>query len=174
MIDYTIRPVVADDEPFLWQMLYYAAHMHEEAGKTVAELHANPTLALYVQEWGRFGDFGFIAAATTTGMPLGAAWLRLYTGDNKAYSPTADDTPELAIALLPEYTGQGIGTVLLHELLAVARLHFPAVALSVRANNPALQLYQRLGFLIIGEMTNRVGGRSYDMRYQCSLFSKTK
>lgn len=172
MIDYTIRPVTATDEAFLWQMLYYAAHMHEEAGKTVADLPANPTLALYVQEWGRLGDFGFLAEATATKKPLGAAWLRLYTGANKAYSPTADDTPELAIALLPECTGQGIGTVLLQELLAVARVHFPAVALSVRANNPALRLYQRLGFLIIGEMTNRVGGRSYDMRYPCHEFDR--
>jgi len=28
---YTIRPILASDEPFLWQMLFYAAHMHEEA-----------------------------------------------------------------------------------------------------------------------------------------------
>ena len=173
MIDYTIRPVVAADEPFLWQMLYYAAHMHEEAGRTVADLQANPTLALYVREWGRFGDSGFIAAALTTGIPLGAAWLRLYTGDNKAYSPTADDTPELAIAIRPEYTGQGIGTTLLQELLAVAQLHFPAVALSVRADNPAFHLYQRLGFLVVSEMTNRVGSLSYDMRYQCNHPAKT-
>ncbi len=168
MIEYTTRPVVATDEAFLWEMLYYAAHMHEEVDKTVADLQRNPTLALYVQEWGRRGDFGFIAEATTTNIPLGAAWLRLYTGDNKAYSPTTDDTPELAIAILPQYTGKGIGTALLQELLTVARLHFPAVALSVRADNPASVLYQRLGFQIIGEITNRVGGISYDMRYPCN------
>ena len=29
-MSYRIRPVTKDDEPFLWEMLYHAAHMAEE------------------------------------------------------------------------------------------------------------------------------------------------
>ena len=58
---YTIRPIQATDEAFLWQMLFYAAHMHEEAGKTVADARQNPDLAKYVSNWGRPGDLGFVA-----------------------------------------------------------------------------------------------------------------
>ncbi len=47
--------------------------------------------------------------------------------------------------------------------LDIARTIFPAVALNVRADNPALKLYQRVGFQIIGEITNRVGTKSYNM-----------
>lgn len=163
-INYTIRPITAADEAFLWQIIYYAAHMHEEADKTVADAMQNATLALYVTAWGRPGDLGFVAEAQPTGVPVGAGWVRLYTGDNKAYSPTDDVTPELAIAVLPAHLNQGIGTALLQALIAAAQPHFSAIALNVRAENPALRLYQRLGFVRINEIPNRVGGISYDMR----------
>lgn len=161
---YTLRSIEASDEAFLWEMLFYAAHMHHEADKTVADAQQNPDLAKYVTNWGRPGDLGFIAAAPDTGEPVGAVWVRLYLGEDKAYSPTTDDTPELAMAVLPAYIGRGIGTRLLQQLIEAARPHYPAVALNVRADNPAFRLYQRLGFVVVNELVNRVGGRSYDMR----------
>lgn len=161
---HSLRAIQVSDEAFLWLMLFYAAHMHDEPGKTVADAKQNSDLAKYVTQWGQPGDLGFIAIHEESGEPVGAVWVRLYVGDNKAYSQTSDDTPELAMALLPNYTGQGIGTRLLQTLIAAARPHYPALALNVRADNPAFRLYQRLGFVVVKEMVNRVGGRSYDMR----------
>ena len=161
---YTIRPIQATDEAFLWQMLFYAAHMHKEAGKTVADARQNPDLAKYVSNWGRPGDLGFVATVSDTDASIGTVWVRLYAGADKAYSPTSDDTPELAMAVLPAYIGQGIGTRLLQAIITAARPHYPALALNVRADNPALHLYQRLGFVVGSEMVNRVGGVSYDIR----------
>ena len=37
------------------------------------------------------------------------------------------------------------------------------IQLNVREENPAVRLYERTGFQIIGDMTNRVGGRSLVM-----------
>ena len=161
---YTIRSIETGDEAFLWQMLFYAAHMHEEAGKTVADAQQNADLAKYVTNWGRPGDLGFIAEVRATREPVGAGWVRLYVGEDKAYSPTSDDTPELAMAVPPAYIGRGIGTLLLQRLITAARPHYPALALNVRADNPALRLYERFGFVVVNELVNRVGGRSYDMR----------
>jgi ribosomal protein S18 acetylase RimI-like enzyme len=161
---HTLRPILTSDETFLWQMLFYAAHMDEETGKTVADARQNDALAKYVTAWGRPGDLGFVAADGTTQASIGAVWVRLYVGENKAYSSTADDTPELAMAVLPGYTGQGIGTRLLEAIIAAASAHYPAIALNVRADNPAFRLYQRIGFVVVNEMVNRVGGLSYDMR----------
>jgi len=161
---YHLRAIQASDEAFLWLMLFYAAHMHKEPGKTVDDARQNPDLAKYVTHWGQPGDLGLIATNEESGEPVGAVWVRLYVGDNKAYSQTSDDTPELAMAVLPDYTGQGIGTSLLQALIAAARPHYPALALNVRADNPAFRLYQRLGFVVVKEMVNRVGGMSYDMR----------
>lgn len=51
------------------------------------------------------------------------------------------------IALLPEYRGSGIGTFLIQELKQEAvRLNLPLV-LRVEFFNPAVRLYQRLGFV---------------------------
>lgn len=60
-----------------------------------------------------------------------------------------DGTPELSIAILPEHRGQGVGRQLLTRLLASARLRYPAVSLSVDARNPAVRLYEHLGFWVV-------------------------
>jgi len=52
------------------------------------------------------------------------------------------------IALLPEYRGDGIGTRLLHELLDGADAAGQSVTIHVERMNPALRLYERLGFAL--------------------------
>lgn len=50
------------------------------------------------------------------------------------------------IALLPEARSKGIGTSLIQELQAEARTSSRSLRLSVLPDNPALSLYERLGF----------------------------
>lgn len=50
------------------------------------------------------------------------------------------------LALLPPYCGQGIGTHLLNEILAEGGRSGRRVTIHVEIFNPALQLYERLGF----------------------------
>ena len=50
-MDYSIRPLAQEDEPFLWQMLYEAAHLVEEGNLTVQDAKNNPDLAKYVKNW---------------------------------------------------------------------------------------------------------------------------
>lgn len=50
------------------------------------------------------------------------------------------------IALLPEHRGAGIGTNLLRELQDEARSAGKALSIHVERFNPALRLYERLGF----------------------------
>jgi GNAT superfamily N-acetyltransferase len=78
------------------------------------------------------------------------------------------EIPELAIAVAPAYQGQGIGTQLMTQILELAKKDFPAVSLSVRADNAAARLYQRLGFVEVPGMAieNRVGGISLTMIYE--------
>lgn len=52
------------------------------------------------------------------------------------------------IALLPEYRNTGIGTQILKGILAQAKAKQVPVSIHVEKNNPALKLYQRLGFII--------------------------
>jgi ribosomal protein S18 acetylase RimI-like enzyme len=55
------------------------------------------------------------------------------------------------IALLPPYRNAGIGTALIKDLMEEARRTGHAVRLHVEPFNPAMRLYQRLGFSRIGE-----------------------
>lgn len=155
----SIRPATREDESFLWEMLAEAAH-EPSAGA----VFANPGTARYVEGWGREGDLGFVAVAS--GGTLGAAWLRLLRGDGGGYGYVDDDTPELALAVRPNYRGVGVGTRLLTCLLKAAGSNYHSVSLSVRTDNPALRLYERLGFEPIpgSEKENRAGGSSITMK----------
>ena len=50
------------------------------------------------------------------------------------------------VALLPAYRGRGIGTTLLHDLQTRAAAAGKPLSIHVERFNPALRLYQRLGF----------------------------
>ncbi|HEU5011481.1 MAG TPA: GNAT family N-acetyltransferase [Roseiflexaceae bacterium] len=155
-MNYIIRPVVARDMDFLWDMLFYAAHMAEDGATSSEAARQDPFLALYVDGWGRAGDVGCVAVDAGTGERLGAAWVRVLH----------DDMPELAIAVLPAAIGQGIGTALIRHVLEAARADHAAIMLTVRVDNPAARLYERLGFTIVEQITNRVGSMSHKMVFR--------
>ncbi len=57
-----------------------------------------------------------------------------------------DELRLMDIALIPEERGQGRGSALMHLVLAYAEKNRVPVGLHVESFNPALRLYQRLGF----------------------------
>ncbi len=65
------------------------------------------------------------------------------------------DRPEeiriIDISLLPQFRNHGIGTQLLQEILGQARKSGKTVSIHVEMFNPALRLYERLGFQKTGE-----------------------
>lgn len=144
-LDINLRALGPEDEPFLWEMLYQAIYIPEGQAPPARDVIRLPEIARYVQGWGRSGDCGFSASDSATGQPVGAAWLRLLLNENKGYGYVDDDTPELSMAVLPEYRGRGIGTRLLARLFE-SPCGKRAVSLSVSAGNPAVGLYERFGF----------------------------
>ncbi|MBW4486827.1 MAG: GNAT family N-acetyltransferase [Trichocoleus desertorum ATA4-8-CV12] len=172
---YLIQPLTIADEPFLWEMLFEAAHLRDEGETDIGAAKKHPLLRRYVEGWGREGDLGFVAIASATnqtvGQKVGAVWIRLWTGAEKGFGWVADDVPELAIAVLPEHCNRGIGNQLIAHLLEAAKPVYRAISLSVRDNNPALRLYERWGFRAIAgsEVVNRTGGISFTMTLDLPL-----
>jgi GNAT superfamily N-acetyltransferase len=144
---YNIRAIEKNDLPFLWDSLYECIYVPVGANKPERDILNLPEIATYVEGWGRLGDEGFIATLGENSQAIAAAWYRLFTTSNQGYGYINDQTPELAIAVLPQYRGQGIGKMLMIQLLQKAKLSlYSEVSLSVDPNNPAVHLYQKLGF----------------------------
>jgi ribosomal protein S18 acetylase RimI-like enzyme len=106
---------------------------------------------LYVKAWGRAGDTAMIALLD--GFPVGAAWFRLFKETSPGYGFVDEQTPELAVAVVPNARGQGVGSALLTSLLAEARAGgHKTLSLSVdRHNDRAIALYRHYGFAQVGE-----------------------
>jgi ribosomal protein S18 acetylase RimI-like enzyme len=108
-----------------------------------------PEIGLWTREWGRPGDD--LVCAIVNGSYVGAAWYRLFAQDEKAPGFLHERIPAMAIAVLPGYRRQGIGSSLLEALKQHAQAaRFPALSLSVaRANEEAIRLYIRQGFQLV-------------------------
>lgn len=157
---WSVRPAGADDEPFLREMSYGAAFWRDgQERPSFDEALADPMLRRYVEGWGRGGDAGFIAEEQG-GARIGACWIRLFAPDAPGYGFVDASVPELSIYVVPERRGGGIGGRLIQTALEHAtREAVPAVSLSVAADNPAIRLYERHGFVQVG-----FDGHSYTMR----------
>jgi ribosomal protein S18 acetylase RimI-like enzyme len=151
MNTYTIRSITEQDVPFLWDMLYESIHVTEGDQPLSRDVIKEPSLSKYVEDWGKDGDLGFIAVSHL-GHPVGSITMRYFTENNKGYGYVSNDIPEMSMALLPDYRGQGIGSSLLQTLTDESRkLGIPQISLSVDPNNTAaVKLYQRYGFKEVG------------------------
>ncbi|MEZ4863640.1 MAG: GNAT family N-acetyltransferase [Caldilineaceae bacterium] len=155
-----LRPTTADDEPFLWEMLYQAIHVPEGEPQPDRALLQEPALAHYVAQWSeRPGDEGLLALDLQSGQPVGAIWIRLFTAEDPGWGFVDAATPELSMAILPAYRGQGIGTALLTGLITQTTGRYPALSLSVDPRNAAMRLYARHDFVVVG-----TAGTSLTMR----------
>ncbi len=140
-----IRAVEADDIPILQEMLYEAATWR--GGDAVPDVVlANPHIDRYLSAWGRPGDTALIAM-DEDGLSIGAAWYRYFAEGEPGYGFVDETTPELSVAVVPAFRGRGVGTALMSALLEVAeRDGVTALSLSVEQDNPAVKLYERVGF----------------------------
>src|SRR5699024_3824064 len=73
------------------------------------EIVEQPELKRYVEGWMKHpGDLGFLAEEN--GKPIGAAWLRCWTDNQRGYGFVNEATPELSLSILPDHRGRGVGT----------------------------------------------------------------
>lgn len=146
-----VRPALSSDQTFLEDMLYESLYVPEGHEPFPRDIIHRPELAKYVEQWGKAGDVALIAVDSKKDLPVGAIWLRLLEGSQKGYGYVNDETPEVGIAVMPEYRGQGIGTHLFAQLFEAVGLLYDTISLSVSKGNPAQKLYEHLGFEVVAE-----------------------
>ena len=135
-----LRPITPDDHVFLRQL--YTVNRWEELAPTgwadeqkraFLLMQFNAQHRHYLEHYPG-AVFGLIMA---NDIPVG----RLYT-DTWQHEIRIMD-----ITLLPEYRHQGIGTAILKQLMSQAAKACKALGIHVERFNPALRLYERLGFV---------------------------
>jgi ribosomal protein S18 acetylase RimI-like enzyme len=135
----TRRPITKQDEGFLYRV--YASTRQEELARvpwdeaqksTFLKMQFDAQHRYYLENYPR-AKFQIILRE---GIPIG----RLYVDRRKKEIRIID------IALLSEYRRQGIGSALLEEILEEGRRFHLPVTIHVEFFNPAMRLYDRLGF----------------------------
>ncbi|MGZ5846807.1 MAG: GNAT family N-acetyltransferase [Ramlibacter sp.] len=142
MLDF--RPLSPADQPQLWHWLHVALWDPPPAGLRPIEVLQAPAVRIYAEDWGRPTDVGVVAQVD--GADAGACWMRLLPVGVGMASVDAR-TPQLGIALLPQYQHQGHGRALMQAALRAARqAGYASVSLTVHPQNPAIRLYEACGF----------------------------
>ena len=153
-----IRQMTAKDYSLLEDFLYHAIYIPPGEEMPKRELIFEPEIFIYIKDFGGKDDCGVIAEID--GKAVGAAWTRIIP----AYGNIDVHTPELAISILPEFRGHGIGTDLMNYLFGLLREHgYIRTSLSVQQDNPAVRFYQRLGYEITDEKLDHAGHEDYIM-----------
>src|SRR5438034_82899 len=140
----SFRRIGPDDEPFLYRV--YAGTRAEELAplpwdasqkEAFLRMQFNAQHRYYQEQYPN-ASFQIILSE---GRPIG----RLYVNRR------TDEICIVDIALLPEHRNAGIGSALMNDLLAEGDQAGKPVRIHVERFNPALRLYQRLGFQRVGD-----------------------
>lgn len=144
-----IRPMRSDEYPLLNEYLYKAIFIPEgyEGEVPRSVLQKDSKLVAAVDGFGsEEGDVAFVAVLD--GRVVGACWTR--TTD--IYGRVDENTPAFSISVDEDLGGLGIGMCLLRATLhRLRKLGYERCSLGVQKQNPALRLYERLGFHIVGD-----------------------
>jgi GNAT superfamily N-acetyltransferase len=141
----TLRPVQPEDESFIF-ILYKASRRDEMAAwgwpeaqqETFLRLQFNGRQQHYKTQFPR-AEHQIIMLDE---LPIGGMVVA-----------RLDETFRLAdIVLLPEHRGKGYAAALIRDLLDEAKQANKPVQLFVERFNPAIRLYQHLGFSIVGDI----------------------
>jgi ribosomal protein S18 acetylase RimI-like enzyme len=134
-----LRPATAEDREFLLRV--YAATREEELAMTdwsveqkarFVQMQFDAQDAYYREHYAGAQFF----VIKVDGEPAG----RLYVHHRP------DEIRLMDIALLPGYRNRGVGSSLLNDLLSQARSQGKGVGIHVEKHNPAMRLYESLGF----------------------------
>lgn len=135
----TFRPETDDDVEFMCRL--YASTREEElqylpwSAEQKDAFLRQQFIAQRTHYRGNYDEAEYLVILEN-GQPIGRLYLHR----------RPDDLRVMDIALLPEHRRRGIGRMLIAELIEEAGAAGQAVSIHVEMQNPAMSLYERLGF----------------------------
>lgn len=131
-------------EEFLYQAIYVPEGFEGEVPRNV--IYDDPKCRAAFEGFGELPDDRALVAEFD-GEVVAACWVR--TTDE--YGHIDEATPSFSISAYREHRGKGVGTALMSRMLdELLEEGYARTALSVQKENPAVRLYLRLGFCVVG------------------------
>lgn len=133
------------------EIMYEAIYHSDPENPYPKEVIYYPQVRVYWDNWGK-GKDDYCLVAEVNRKIAGAVWIRTFQGEIKGCGYIDEQTPEIGIALFREYRNQGIGAELMRHMIRLMKEEgFSQASLSITKGNPAIRLYERLGFQVINE-----------------------
>lgn len=150
-MEWHIRNIEPKEFSILEDFTYEAIYTPVDSPSYPKSIIQIPEIKVYYDNFGnKEGDQGLVVEHNDK--IIGAAWVRILDQEPKGYGFVNNQTPELAISLLSQYRGLGIGSSLMNELFILLKNNgYEQLSLSVNKENPATKMYAKLGFNIIKE-----------------------
>lgn len=148
-MDFSIRPIRTSEHHLLAEFLHEAIFVPEgyEGEVPYSVIYEDPKCRAAFEGFGTLPDDRALVAEVD-GAVVGACWVRT----TNEYGHVDDETPSFSIALYKPFRGRGIGGAMMRAMLDELRdAGYARASLSVQKENPALRLYRRLGFRIVGD-----------------------
>lgn len=146
-----IRKIKTHETDFLADMLYEAIFIPEGQDALPKDIIRDNSLSKYIDNWGKDQlDIAYVAEIDN--QLVGAIWGRLFREENQGFGFIDDKTPELSMAVKPDYRNKGVGTNMIKVIASeYKRIGVKYLSLSVDKANDASRLYQRLRCEITNE-----------------------
>jgi len=146
-----IRGIRPSEFPLMEDFMYEAIYHPDPANPYPKAVIYYPQVRVYWDNWGMEKDDHCLLALIDN-KPVGAVWIRTFQRELKGCGYIDEHTPEIAIALFEEYRNQGIGTEMMLQMIALMKEKgYLQVSLSITKGNPAIRLYERLGFNVVDD-----------------------
>ena len=141
---YTLRPVRPEDRELLFSI--YASTRTEELAvvpwtEEVKGTFLRQQFEAQAAHYGLHYAEADFSVVEVDGVPAGRLYVARWPRELRI----------MDISLLPPHRRQGRGTAILTDLLAEATATDRVASIHVERNNPALRLYERLGFQAVAE-----------------------
>ena len=151
MNNIVIRKMLPEEYLLMEDFMYGAVYQPNPSRPYPKDIIYLPQVRIYWDNWGAEKDDHCLVALVDNKI-AGAVWVRTFQGELKGYGFIGSQTPELAIALFEEYRNKGIGTQLMRQMIELLQAKgYSQVSLSITKGNPAVRLYERLGFGVVDE-----------------------
>ncbi len=145
-LKYSLRAAEERDREFVTEMTRLASTLE---GRPL------PAAADVVSLMPRSLDVALIAVGEND-RSLGAGWWLIHEPP-LLLDESGEPLPEIALAVVEDARGEGVGEALIESLADRAKGEFDALTLNVHLLNPAVRLYMRTGFSVAGAGRGRFG-----------------